>query len=57
MIAYDWLCSAVIGSCNKSSRISLNEQYNYVNGKTNLKKVYKQLTQLDITTLLHQNKT
>ncbi len=38
MIAYDWLCSAVIGSCNKSSRISLNEQYNYVNGKTNLKK-------------------
>ncbi len=30
---YDWLCSAAIGSCNKSSRISLNEQYNYVRKK------------------------
>ncbi len=44
MIGYDWLSLAVIGSCDKSclvfmrvphSRISLNEQYNAVNGKIN----------------------
>ncbi len=44
MIGYDWLSSAVIGSFDPTScvcvlsRISLNEQYNGVNGKTNIKK-------------------
>ncbi len=40
MIGYDWLCSAVIGSCDKSPK-----QFNGVIRKTN-KKVSKQLTHL-----------
>lgn len=51
IIGYDRLCSSVIGSCDKShpvfvrvphSQTILNEQYNGVTGKTDLKKASKQ---------------